>query len=171
MADTYAEAAIAAGNVARAMNSTGRKMRRRVVTFETAAAYAAGEIKRLFTVGAHEVPTSIKIVNDAIAGATDVEIGLWRVNSGLVIDQDCFLGSLDIAAGFAWGSEKDGLTALAIEHRGIRSFQEHAAAVSTDPLDDIGHIPNDSYDVGMIFNSDVSAVGTVTVEMITVDKQ
>lgn len=164
MSDLYADSAIAAGNVARAAQASGVNPKVRTVTFETASTFAAGEIRRLFRVGAHEIPISCKIVNDAIAGATDVEIGLWRPNLGAVVDQDCLLGTLDIAAGFNWGSEKNGLAALGVEVRGIQSFLEIAG-------DSIGAIIEDSYDVGMIFNSDVSAAGTITVELTTIAQQ
>jgi hypothetical protein len=177
MADKYADVAIEAGDVARAGQATGVVAVRRRVTFETAAAFAVGEIRRLFKVGAHEIPVEINIVNDAIAGATDVEIGLWRPSRGVVIDQDCLMGTLDIAAGFAWAAKKDGLAALDLAVRGISSFREIVVAaqvvlaVDAADQDAIGHIPDDSYDVGMIFNSDVSAVGTITVELITVSQQ
>lgn len=164
MSDLYADATLAAGGVARAAQATGVEPKVRVVTFETAASFAAGEIKRLFRVAAHEIPVSCEIVNDAIAGATDVEIGLWRPNFGAVVAQDCLLGTLDIAAGFNWGSEKNGLAALGVEERGIKSFAQIAG-------DAIGAIPEDSYDVGMIFNSDVSAAGTITVKLTTIAQQ
>lgn len=169
MADTYADSQIAAGKPARAVVASGVNRRTRVITFETAAAYAAGEIKRLFPVGAHEIPLRCQIVNDAIAGATDVEIGLWRRNSGVVIDQDCLMGTLDINAGKAWSSPGDGLGALGVEQVGIQSFRE--IAVAAGAADAIGHIPDDSYDFAMIFNSDVSAAGTITVVLDTLEQQ
>lgn len=169
MADTYADASLAAGKVGRARSTWGVKPKLRTITFETAAAYAAGEIKRLFQVGAHEIPVQLDVVNDAIAGATDVNLGLYRPNGGVAVDYDALLDGLDINAGTAWASKRDGLAALGVEERGVKTFREIAADVVT--TDVIGHVPNDSYDLAMTIDSDVSAVGTITVHLWTIENQ
>lgn len=169
MADTYADAAVAAGKVARARSTWGVKAKLRTITFETAAAYAAGEIKRLFQVGAHEIPVQLDVVNDAIAGATDIDLGLYRPASGVVVDADALMDGVDISAGIAWASKTNGLAALGVEERGVKTFREIAADVVT--TDVIGHVPNDSYDVAMTINSDISAVGTITVHLWTIENQ
>jgi hypothetical protein len=50
--------------------SSGVKETVRCITFETASTDAAGDIKALFRVGAHEIPIEGWLISDAIAGAT-----------------------------------------------------------------------------------------------------
>ena len=170
MADEYVDAARQAGNPARAHESSGVGLRLRTITFETEAADAAGDIKRLFTVGAHEIPIECKIFSDAIAGATDLDLGFYRPGvNGAVVDKDALLDGTDISAGIAWASAKDGLAALGVEERGVKSVFDIANDVATGDV--IGDLPSDSYDVALTFNSEVSAAGTITVFFWTIDQQ
>lgn len=155
------------GKKAEARKVTGVSPKFRAITFETAVADAAGDVKLLFTVGANEIPVRCLVMCDAIAGLTSVELGLYRPSTGVVVDRDALMSNIDLAAGFAFAAAKDGLSALGVEERGIRTFAEIASdVVSTDV---IGHIPYDSYDVGLAQVSDVSAVGTVTVILETIE--
>lgn len=170
MADEYVDAARQAGNPARAHESSGVGLRLRTITFETEVADAAGDIKRLFTVGAHEIPVECKIVNDAIAGATDIDLGLYRPGvNGAVVDKDAFMDGANIAAGVAWASATNGLSALAVEEQGVKSVFDIANDVATGDV--IGDLPSDSYDVALTLNSEVTAAGTITVFFWTIDQQ
>lgn len=170
MADKYVDTQRQNGLPARAHESSGVVPKLRTITFETAAADAAGDIRRLFTVGAHEIPVQCDIVNDAIAGATDIDLGLYRKGvDGAVVDADALMDGTDISAGIAWASKTDGLSALAVEERGVLSFLEIADDVATS--DAIGNIPDDSYDVALTLNSDISAAATITVHLWTIDQQ
>ena len=157
----------AANEATDALKSSGVKPTVRIVTFETEAADAAGDIKALFRVGAHEIPKSCSIINDAIAGATDVELGLYR-DDETVVDIDALMGTTDISAGVAFAAKTDGLSALGVEERGVLSFYQIADKVST--TDDVGSLPNDSYWVCLTLNSEVSAAGTITIELETVGR-
>jgi hypothetical protein len=156
-----------AGEATDAHKSSGVKSTVRTVTFETEAADAAGDIKALFRVGAHEIPLACSIINDAIAGATDVELGLYR-DDLTVVDIDALMGTTDISAGVAFASATDGLGALDVAERGISSFYTLADKVST--TDDVGSLPNDSYWVALTLNSEVSAAGTITVRFETIGR-
>ena len=169
MADAFVDTARQNGLPARAHESSGCGLRLRTITFETAAADAAGDVKRLFTVGAHEIPVKCEIINDAIAGATDIDLGLYRPAGGVVVDRDALMDGANIAAGVAWASRTDGLSALGVEERGVRTFREIAADVVT--TDVIGHVPADSYDVCLTEVSEVTAAGTITVHLYTIDNQ
>jgi hypothetical protein len=155
------------GEATDAHKSSGVKPTVRTITFETEAADAAGDIKALFRVGAHEIPLECRIVNDAIAGATDIDLGLYR-DDNTVVDIDALMDGTDISAGVAWSAATDGLSALAIEERGILSFYEIANDVATGDV--VGALPNDSYWVALTLNSEVSAAGTVTVELKTIGR-
>lgn len=169
MADGFVDSARQAGLPARAHESSGVGLRLRTITFETAAADAAGDVKRLFTVGAHEIPVKCVIMNDAIAGATDIDLGLYRPNGGIVVDRDALMDGTDISAGKTAASPADGLAALGVEELGVKSFFDIANDVLT--TDVIGHLPNDSYDVALTEVSEVTAAGTITVHLYTIDQQ
>lgn len=170
MSDKYVDSQRQNGLPARARESSGVGTRLRSITFETAAADAALDVRRLFTIGAHEIPVQMDVVCDAIAGLSEVDIGLHRPGvDGIVVDRDAFMDGVDLSAGYAFAAKKDGLAALAIEERGILSAYEIANDVLA--TDVIGHLPNDSYDVTMTFVSEVTAVGTITVHLWTIDQQ
>lgn len=161
------DANVAAGKATDAHKSSGVKPTIRTITFETEAADAAGDIKALFRVGAHEIPLECTIINDAIAGATDIDLGLYR-DSEVVVDADALMDGADISAGIAWASATDGLGALGVEERGVLKFFEIANDVATGDV--IGSLPNDSYWVALTFNSEVSAAGTITVVLKTIGR-
>lgn len=161
------DAKVLAGEATDAHKSSGVKPTVRTITFETEAADAAGDIKALFRVGAHEIPLECRIVNDAIAGATDIDLGLYR-DSEVVVDADALMDGTDISAGVAWASATDGLSALSINERGILSFYEIANDVATGDV--VGALPNDSYWVALTLNSEVTAAGTITVELKTIGR-
>lgn len=169
MADAFVDSQRAAGLPARAREASGVNPKIRTITFETAAADAAGDVKRLFTVGAHEIPVDCKVISDAIAGATDLDIGLYRPGGGVVVDKDALADGLDPHAGIAYAAALDGLSALGVEERGVKTFAEIAADVVT--TDVIGHIPQDSYDIAITENSEISAAGTITVILTTIENQ
>jgi hypothetical protein len=169
MADGFVDSARQAGLPARAHESSGVDLRFRSITFETAVADAAGDVKRLFTVGAHEIPVRCQIMCDAIAGATDIDLGLYRPGGGVVVDKDALMDGTDIAAGKAYSDQVDGLSALGVEERGVKSFFDIANDVAT--ADVIGHLPNDSYDLALTEVSEVTAAGTITIHLWTIDQQ
>jgi len=161
------DAKVLAGEATDALKSSGVKTTRRVITFETAAADAAGDIKALFRVGAHEIPVEGWLISDAIAGASDLDVGLYRDNQ-VVVDKDALADGLDPSAGIAFASKLDILAALGVEERGVLKFFEIANDVATGDV--IGVLPNDSYWVAITLNSEVTAAGTITVSLTTVGR-
>ncbi len=161
------DAKVLAGELTDAHKSSGVDRITRTITFETEAADAAGDIKALFRVGAHEIPLECNIVNDAIAGATDIDLGLYR-DDNTVVDADALMDGTDISLGVAWASATDGLSALSIDERGILSFYEIANDVATGDV--VGSLPNDSYWVALTLNSEVTAAGTITVQLDTIGR-
>lgn len=170
MSDKYVDSQRQEGLPARAHESSGVGLRLRTITFETSVADAALDVRRLFNVGAHEIPVECKIMTDATAGLSEVDLGLHRPGvDGIVVDRDALMDGVDLSAGYAYAAAKDGLAALGIEERGTKSFFDIANDVLT--TDVMGHIPSDSYDVTMTLVSEVTAVGTVTVFLWTIDQQ
>ena len=169
MADAYVDSQRPSGLPARAHESSGVDLRFRSITFEVAATAAAGDVNRLFTVGAHEIPVECFIMCDALTGATDIDAGLYKPVDGAVVDKDALMDGGDISAGKAYSDRFDGLSALGVEERGVKSFFDIANDVLTTDI--IGHLPNDSYDFCLTQNSEISGAGTVTVLLWTIDQQ
>lgn len=169
-ADKYVDSQRQNGLPARAHESSGVVPKLRTITFEAEVADDVNDIRRLFTVGAHEIPVRCDIVNDSIAGATDIDLGLYRTGvGGVVVDANALMDSKDINGGNAWGSEVDGLEALGLDERGVKAFFDIANDVET--TDVIGHIPDDSYDVVFTYNSEITGAGTITVHLWTIEQQ
>lgn len=161
------DANVLAGEATDAHKSSGVKPTVRTITFETAAADDAGDIKALFRVGAHEIPVDGWLVSDAIAGASDLDVGLYR-DSEVVVDADALADGLDPSAGIAFASKLDILSALAVEERGVKSFYDIANDVATGDV--VGALPNDSYWVAITLVSEVTAAGTITVSLTTLGR-
>ncbi len=172
MSDKYVDSQRQEGSPARAHESSGADLRFRSITFETATADTTGDIRRLFTVGAHEIPVRMDIVTDGITTMSSVDVGLYRPGvDGVVVDADALGNAIDLSSAISWvaSSLKDGLIALGIEERGVKSFFDIANDVVT--TDVIGHLPKDSYDVALTYNTDVAEAETVTVHLYTIDSQ
>jgi hypothetical protein len=165
MAFTWVDANVAAGELTEPQKSSGCKEIVRCITFETAAADAAGDVKALFRVGAHEIPIEGWLISDAIAGATDIDIGFYR-DDQTVVDKDALADGINPSAGIAWASRLDILSALAVDERGVRKMYEIAGDVAT--TDVIGHIPADSYVLALTEVSEVTAAGTITIMLRTI---
>ena len=160
MAFEFVDSNVEAGLATDAIKSSGVKEITRVITFETEAADAAGDVKALFRVGAHEIPVEGWLISDAIAGASDLDVGFYR-DSEVVVDADALADGLNPEAGIAFASRLDILSALDVAERGVLTMYEIANDVAT--TDVIGHLPNDSYIVAITLNSEVTAAGTITV--------
>jgi len=126
--------------------------------FETVATDSAGSKYRLCKVGADWVPLQIYINNDAIAGADDVDLGLYSTleNGGAVKDADCFLDGGDISGGQAMGSEENCLATLGIDEIGDEMY-EHAGD------DDAAA---QMYDLVLTSNNAITGAGTVAIRAI-----
>jgi hypothetical protein len=126
--------------------------------FETTAADDAGSKYRICKVGADWVPLQIQINNDAIAGADDVDLGLYETleNGGAVKDADCFIDGDDIHAGAALGSEIDGLQSLDIDEIGDQMY-EHAG-------DDDASAQ--MYDLVLTSNNAITGAGTIAIRAL-----
>ena len=161
------DAKVLAGEATDARKASGVKETVRCITFETAVADAAGDIKALFRVGAHEIPIEGWLISDAIAGLSEVDVGLYRDDES-VVDIDALADGIDPSAGIAFSGRLDILGALGVQERGVLSFYEIANDVET--TDVVGNLPNDSYWVALTLVSEVTAAGTVTVALKTLGR-
>lgn len=154
----YVNAAIAAGKLTSAAFNDGAKDYTAIVTFEVAVADDDGSVYRVIkNVNENLIVSKIELLNDAIAGATSYDIGVYESDkgsvSGPVIDKDVFLAAEDINAGNARGSAVDGLGAVDIADSQKRIFELVGDTLKTKRT---------GYDIAVTANTVGSAVGTIT---------
>ena len=167
MAWSWADSNVEAGVASAAVVTSGVHEITRCITFETLAADAAGDIKALFRVGAHEIPLEGWMISDAITGASDIDVGFYRGDHS-VVDKDALADGLDPSAGIVFASRLDILSALGVHERGVLTMYEIANDVDTGDV--IGALPNDSYVIALPLNSEISAAATMTVCLRTVTR-
>lgn len=134
--------------------------------FEKAAADTDTSVLRLWKeVPPNFVPTKFAYAGDAIAGMTDVNVGLYEPTSGdsdingAEVDDNCFADALNLAAGFANWDDDIALNCLKdvdIANSGRRLF-EHAG-------DDIDSRPR-GYDVAATLITGGANTGTMAFRM------
>lgn len=167
--DTYTDSNIssagAVNKLLKAINSAGGVgIRAAFATFEVAAGDDNGSVYRIFKdVDANAIPILMLVASDAIANATDYDIGLYKPNFGVVVDKDVLADGLNISAGYLLShlTALNGLSAIAIESRG-KNLRELADA--TVDNQDVGQIL--SYDLAITANTVGTAAGTVSVLFI-----
>lgn len=128
-------------------------------TYEKTAADNNTSVLRLGTVPANAIPLPhlSKLNNDALAGATDIDVGLYAPlqaggTGGAVADADCLADGLDIAAGNALASPIPAFPAVAIDEFGL-----DLRALAGDAIGD----GNEFYDVAITGNTFGTATGTI----------
>jgi hypothetical protein len=129
--------------------------------FEVAAADSDGSIYRLFKVNGNMIPVQIDINCDAITGASSYDLGLYNTleNGGAVQDANAFMSAIDISAGAAIGSEKNGLVSMTIANIGKEVYELAGDADAT---------PEMEYDLALTANTVGSGSGTIAVRAIFV---
>src|SRR3990167_1085216 len=109
--NAFKDANVAAGKKGIPAIVSGGKVLVLAGTFEMAAADDNGSIYKIGKLPSNAIPVRADIINDATAGATDVDLGLYREN-GVVADKDILLDGGDLSAGHAITAPLDGLTNL-----------------------------------------------------------
>ena len=123
-------------------------------TFETEATDDAGSIYRLAKLGADWVPIQMEIASDNIAGATDIDVGLYETleMGGAVKDADVFLNGEDINAGESMDAPQNALKSMAIANVGKQIYE---LAGDTTPED------QRVYDLAITTNAAITGAGTI----------
>jgi hypothetical protein len=127
-------------------------------TYEKTAADTDTSILRVGKVPANAIPDyhSSLINNDALAGATDVDIGIYKADKGAVVDKDLLSDGLNIAAGNALTSP-------------IKAFQTHPAIdefgltlLELTNLTNTTTRTDQEFDIALTGNTFGTATGTIT---------
>lgn len=124
-------------------------------TYEKTASDNDTSVLRLGTVPADAVPvgTLSLLGNDALSGATDIDVGVYSAKDGAVVDKDCLSDGVDIASGAALGSERRAFQALALDEFG-QSLRTLAGGAIGDG--------DDHYDIAITGNTFGTATGTIS---------
>lgn len=125
-------------------------------TYEKTAADNDTSVLRLGTVPATAVPVYhlSKMNNDALTGATDIDIGLYKVNGGAVVDKDILSDGLNIASGAALASP----IAAFQTNPAIDAFGDNLRTIVGGSIGD----GNDHYDIAITGNTFGTATGTIS---------
>lgn len=127
-------------------------------TYEKTASDNDTSVLRLGKAPANAIPlvTLSKIGNDALTGATDVDIGTYKPGAGgAVVDKDCLSDGLNIASGNALGSE-----ARAMQAVGLDEFGDDLRTLSAESVGD-----SEEYDIALTGNTFGTATGTISWEL------
>lgn len=134
-------------------------------TYEKTASDNDTSVLRVGKVPANAVPLyhNSFINNDALAGATDIDIGIYKPNEdtidGAVVDKDLLSDGLDISAGNALSSPAKAFqTHPAIDEFGdsIKTLAETALATT---------LYDEEFDVAITGNTFGTATGTISWEL------
>lgn len=165
----YVNALIAAGKIAEAAYVSGARTITAIATEELASGDDALSVYRFFKgLNPNLIPIDIKIyVDDAVVGATDVDVGLYEQSEGgvdgAVVDRECLGATIDLSpagggvrGGGIIGTDEyiDGLNAVDIADLTKKLF-EHAGHTVTNY--------KQGYDLALTVVSDTTTGGTVTV--------
>lgn len=151
----YAEANLAADKKAKAALSMGAETITIIATEEIAAADDDGSVYRLFkSVPANYIPVEITIATDGITGATDYDLGIYKVGVGAaVVDKDVLMDGQTMASALTRATGHQlGLAAVNIADAG-KTLAELSAQAN----------PDNSYDIALTANTVGTAAGTITV--------
>lgn len=129
-------------------------------TYEKTASDNDTSVLRLGTVPANAIPIPhmSRLNNDALSGATDIDVGLYAPleaggTGGAVADKDCLSDGIDIAAGNALASPISAFQAVAIDE-----FGQDLRTLAGDAIGD----GNEFYDVALTGNTFGTATGTIS---------
>lgn len=164
--DAYVQAEVAEDKLAAAAHAGGQELVQSIITFETLAADDLGSKYRLIKgINPDARITDIKIYNDAIAGADDVDIGFYESldangAGGAEIDKNVLADDLDLSSANPINSPEFGLEDLDVANLGKTIFEICGHTQSTKKR---------SYDLVLTCNSEPTAAGTITV-VVTMTK-
>lgn len=130
-------------------------------TYEKTASDNDASVLRLGKVPVTAIPlvNLSKLGNDALSGATDVDIGVYKCGAnGTVVDKDCLSDGLNIASGAALGSEIRAFQAVGLDewNRSIKDIVES---------DNSTTIYDQEVDIALTGNTFGTATGTISWEL------
>jgi len=153
--DKYVETRTVAGKLAKSVYNVGSEVIAVVATFEVAAADDDGSVYRLFkSIPSNYIPIEITVATDGITGATDADLGLYKVGvGGAVVEKDILMDGQTLASALTRATGHQ----LGIKDVNIADIGKTLGELSGQTTVD------GSYDIAMTVNTIGNATGTVTV--------
>ena len=148
----WVSAAVEAGKKDNAAKVFGGKALLLSGTFEVLAADDDGSVYRLGKLPANAIIAHIEINNDAIADATDYDLGFYKEN-GLVASADLLAAALDLSVAAPNGGEKNGFANVAIENFGKKVWELLGLTLETK---------EEAYNLALTANAAGTSDGTVS---------
>jgi hypothetical protein len=134
----------------------------RTATIEVDSTYNDADVLVLGKLKSDDVLKKIEIVNDAITGGTDYDLGLYLIDTngdlGTVVDADVFADGLNLSTASTRVAPLDGLTTVDIANVGKEVWELVNAAVADTYDED----PKLEYFLALTANTIGTATGTVS---------
>lgn len=151
--DKYVDSDLEAGKLGSSLVTTGTN--HHIMGIATTAVAAADDdlsVYRLFkNVPANLVPIKITIHNTAITGGTDYDLGLYKANSGAVVDKDILADGISMGSARTIATDNNaGLTTI-----GIANGAQDLGTLSAQTN------PDAAYDIALTANTVGTAAGTI----------
>lgn len=152
--DKYTDANIEAGKKAAAVNAEGTKTFTVVGTVAVASGDDNNSVYRvLANIPSNAIPVKIEVHNTAVTGGTDYDLGLYKTQSGAVVDADILADGISMATARTIATSNNaGMTTI-----GIANGTQTLATLSAQTA------PDASYDVALTANTVGTADGTIRV--------
>lgn len=137
----------------------GGSLRTKRGTVEKATTDSNASVYRFFAIRSTDVLSSLELFNDALAGATDCDVGLYlpAKAGGGVVDADIFADGISLASASTTGSS---LTFAVTDIAKIEKRVWELLGLSADPFLE--------YDVCLTANTAGSAAGTISLRATVV---
>ena len=149
----WTDADAEAGNRANAALTFGGKLLCLTGIVEIVAADDDGSIYKMARLPANAIPVKCEIVNDAITGLTDIDLGLYEDDETTEADKDLFMDGEDINGGNALASPVDGLkTGPSIDEFGQKIWELLGKTIKNK---------KEGYVLALTANTVGSAAGTI----------
>lgn len=151
----YVDASIVAGKkAASAATGSGAEIVAFAVTFEVAAADDDGSVYRIIKgIPSSLIPYQVTVCCDAITGGTSYDIGIYKTDTGAVINKNVLMSAQTLATA---------LTRATGHQLGLGNVNVDAAGRSLASLSAQTN-PDEAYDLAVTANTVGTAAGTVTV--------
>ena len=132
----------------------GGSVRTKRGTVEKASGDSDTSVMRFFPIRSSDLIDSLILFNDALAGATDCDVGIYRSakDGGAVVDKDILADGISLASASTLGTSLT-FSATNIDKIGSRVWE--LLGLTADPFLE--------YDLCLTFNTAGSAAGTISV--------
>jgi hypothetical protein len=132
------------------------KVRRGVAVVTLDGTQSDGDVVRFLQIRSDWVIHSLRLSNDALAGATSADLGLYLTNGGAAVDDDLFASAFTLASATVRVEKRVGIGSL-LDFAGIQNEVWQLLGLAKDP----GRI----YDVTLLLNTAGSASGDIMLDI------